>query len=126
MAESATVTTRWRGKLCRIRCAWQADGAGNKADVSLGAIDGRIVQIVTDPGSTAPAASYDLTLEDEYGNDLAGGAIANRSATATEVVRPSDGSNPIDRWTQGDATLTFSNLTNADCNGDVFVFYVSE
>jgi len=49
----------------------------------------------TNPGSTAPTASYDITLTDAHG-DILGGSGANRSATATESVVPKiDGTNNL-------------------------------
>lgn len=47
---------------------------------------GRIVALETDPGSTAPTANYDITLEDANGHDVLEGVGANRSASATEKV----------------------------------------
>ncbi len=41
----------------------------------------------TIPGTTAPTADYDITIEDASG-DLFGGALSNRSATAREFARP--------------------------------------
>jgi len=128
MAESASVTrTNVRGiSLYRLTVSWVASAGGTKADVPLGQIDGKIVQIVTDPGSPVPAANYDLTIDDSYGIDVAGGAIQNRHTSTTEVVRPSDGANPIDRWTAGDHTMTFTAVTNANCAGAVHIFFVKE
>ena len=36
----------------------------------------------------SPTASYDITIKDENSLDVFGGALANRSATAAEQVRP--------------------------------------
>lgn len=45
-----------------------------------------IYKIITNPGTTAPTALYDITLVDVDGIDLAKGALANRSATLSETV----------------------------------------
>ena len=49
-------------------------------------INGWIIRVETNPGSTAPTALWDLTLTDQDGLDVMGGVLANRSATATEHV----------------------------------------
>lgn len=49
-------------------------------------IDGWIIRVETNPGSTAPTALWDLTLVDVDGLDVMGGVLANRSASATEHV----------------------------------------
>ena len=36
----------------------------------------------------SPTANYDVEINDTHGYDLFGGALANRSATASEMVRP--------------------------------------
>lgn len=47
-------------------------------------ISGRLVALETDPGTTAPTANYDITLEDGNGLDVLQGVGANRSTSATE------------------------------------------
>ena len=58
-------------------------------------ISGYIVGIETIPGlngdktTDCPTALYDITLDDSYGYALAGGSLANRSASVAEKVVPS-------------------------------------
>jgi hypothetical protein len=47
-----------------------------------------IYTVQTDPGSTGPTAAYDIVINDVHGMDIMGGALADRSATATENVFP--------------------------------------
>jgi len=47
-----------------------------------------IVEVRTNPGTTAPTASYDIVLNDTDGIDLMGGSLANRSETASERAIP--------------------------------------
>jgi len=60
-----------------------------------GELGGRIVAWETVPGlhgdlaTDLPLANYDITIEDEYGADIAAGALANRSGTVGERVNPS-------------------------------------
>ena len=92
MAGSATVTRQQTplGVLSPdylevITVAWTADSAdGSVPDTALGSVEGTLERIVTDPGSTAPTANYDITVEDADGIDVLGGAGANRHTTNTE------------------------------------------
>ena len=45
-------------------------------------------EIRTSPGSVAPTTLYDIRLNDEWGIDLAGGTLANRSASEPQKVTP--------------------------------------
>jgi hypothetical protein len=45
-----------------------------------------LYSVETDPGSTAPQDDYDITLTDANGLDIAGGLLANRDTTNTEMV----------------------------------------
>jgi hypothetical protein len=48
-----------------------------------------IVTVTTNPDNTnAPTASYDITITDEDGIDVMGGALQDRSATASEQTVP--------------------------------------
>lgn len=69
----------------------------------------KAIMAVTVPGSTAPTASYDITITDENDVDIFGGALANRSASAGEQVSPSLSGSSVTRVVDG--VLTF-NLTN--------------
>lgn len=44
-----------------------------------------LYSVTTDPGTSAPTAAYDITLV-VNGEDIAGGLLADRSATNTETV----------------------------------------
>ena len=47
-----------------------------------------VYAIVTDPGAVPPTTLYDIVINDANGFDIAGGQLANRSATVTERVIP--------------------------------------
>jgi len=47
-----------------------------------------VYAIETNPGSVAPTTLYDVVVNDAEGLDIAGGLLANRSATATEKITP--------------------------------------
>ncbi len=74
----------------------------------------RLEAMETNPGTTAPTALYDVTLTDDGGYDLLGGAGANRSATVTERVIPVLGTGTYGTASvNGDTTV---NITNNSVN----------
>lgn len=106
----------------KLTLTWQSDGDGDAVQ-AIGGLDYSwlhelrgmyLVKMVTDPdGTAAPTDDYDITLVDDDGLDVLGGAGANRDTANTEVAHPTpDGSNinldiagPID----GDLDLTIAN-----------------
>lgn len=81
------------------------------------AINGYVWMVVTDPGSTAPTASYDITLLDAQGVDIMSGNLADRSATVTEQAYPTR-----IRPVNGKLTLTISNNSANGATGDVYIY----
>lgn len=49
---------------------------------ALPAIEGRLLDLVTNPGATAPTNAYDVTVEDQHGHDVLEGVGANRDGAA--------------------------------------------
>lgn len=47
-------------------------------------IEGKLLKIVTNPGSTAPTDNYDVYLYNQHGIDVLGGMGANRDTANTE------------------------------------------
>ena len=79
-------------------------------------INGWIIRVETNPGSTAPTALYDITLTDQDGLDVMNDALANRSATATEhVLAPQP-------YVRGGVTIT---PTNNSVNSAVVVLRIT-
>lgn len=96
-AGSVTVTTEnILGQEIRlIKFAWTGDSSdGSVPATTLTTTQAQFVQgyylcgAQTDPGGTSPTSNYDITITDSGSNDLMGGELANRSATATEYVIP--------------------------------------
>jgi len=86
---------------------------------------GRLLQIITDPQSTAPQDNYDITVTDSGGADLLLGVGANRDTANTEVaVIATNGAHPVYAGTD---TLTL-NITNNNVNsaGIVIKLYYTE
>ena len=79
----------------------------------------RLEAMETHPGPTAPTALYDITITDDGGFDMLGGAGADRSATVTERVVPVV-ANGIVGTTQVSGVVTL-NITNNSVNSAVIV-----
>ena len=60
----------------------------------IGQLGGRVIAFETIPGllgdlaTDLPTNLYDITIDDEYGTDIAAAALANRSGTVGERVNP--------------------------------------
>jgi len=82
--------------IIKLEIAWACDsGASTITTATMTTADyikylkGRYCVLgVTDPGSTAPTAAYDIEILDEYSCDIFGGTLHDRSATATEQAFP--------------------------------------
>ena len=76
-------------------------------------IGGRLLQIATDPGSTAPQDNYDIAITEGGGADLLLGVGANRDTSNSEVaVIESNGTHAVYAGTD---TLTIA-ITNNNVN----------
>lgn len=88
-ASTQTESIRQMGRLYEYTVSWTAHTDGSYTSYLLRyPIDGILLCVVTDPGATAPQAAYDPCLTDQYGRDVMGGGLADRSATATEMAMP--------------------------------------
>lgn len=87
MAGSTTVTHYTQGYVRKVQIDWIADAAdGSVPDTVLPRIEGRLYELTTNPGATAPTDNYDLTLEDAEAIDRLQGVGANRDTANTEVA----------------------------------------
>ena len=86
-------------------------------------ITGWIHEIETDPdGTAAPTASYDITLINSNGRDVAGGALVNRSASAAEMVKPIV--NSIWQKAINEGPLTVTIVAAGDTKkGELLIYY---
>lgn len=87
MAGSTTVTHQTLGHVRRIIVDFVADAAdGSIPDTTLPVFEGRLGELFTNPGSTAPTANYDITVPDGEGFDKLQGVGANRHTSNSEVA----------------------------------------
>ncbi len=93
------------------------DGSVSNSITDLvGNLGGRVVALETIPGllgdlaTDLPSADYDITIDDEYGTDIAAAALANRSGSAGERSNPSVG---IPMWEPLTLTIAAAGDTKA-------------
>jgi len=86
--------SQYQGGMCQLTLSWTAAANGSFTSYTISDaqmlkyLKGLAYQAETNPGSTAPTAAYDITITNAGGNDIMGGALADRSATATERAAP--------------------------------------
>lgn len=83
-------------------------------------IDGTILGISTNPGSTAPTDNYDIVLLDADGADRLGGVGANRDTSTTEYAAVGRVASPDDTLT---LTITGNSVNNATV--EVLIWWTS-
>lgn len=123
MAGTVVVTTHAQGRrrVRRIVLTATGDAAdGSFPATVLPAFEGRIVEVRTNPGTTAPTDNYDIAITDQNGVDRLQGLAANRDTTNSEtapVVYSGTAINPVVEL--GDV-LTLA-ITNNSVNSAVIV-----
>lgn len=83
-ANMRVLTFSWTGDAANGTVPSTATSTAITADIA----GWYVYAIETNPGTTAPTASYDIVINDAESLDIAGGMLANRSATATEKITP--------------------------------------
>ena len=113
----ATTTLVDHVKVVTLTCTADASDGSFPATALTGVPNnekgGRLLQIATDPGATAPQANYDIALTEGGGADLLLGVGANRHTSNSEVaIIESNGAHAVYAGTD---TLTLA-LTNNNVN----------
>ena len=126
-AVTQSVTTHGSGEwVLTFTCTAHSANGGYSSTASTHPIDGYVIMAVTDPGTVSPTASYDLTITDEDGEDIMGGALVNRSATATESAQPEIGGTAvISRRVNGLVTLAITGNSVNSAATEVKLYYRS-
>lgn len=114
------------GTVRRLVYAFTADASdGSVPTIALPSIEGALLELRTNPGSTAPTDNYDVTLVDADGLDRLQGVGANRDTTNTEAaaivfsgtsVRPVVGADDV-------LTLTVANNAVNSATGTIAIVY---
>ena len=118
------------GDVWKLTLAWTANANGSFDDDTT-AVDlkGYILEVVTVPDSTAggdyPNDNYDVTLTTELGDDIMGGAIANRDTTSTERAQPlSESDNEVTPVIDGTLILDVTGNTVNGAKGSVIIYWI--
>jgi hypothetical protein len=108
----------------KVQIDWLSDASGN-ADATVN-LFGFLLKAVTDPGSAAPTASYDITIV-QHGIDMAASLLADRHTTNSEIVygiaKNASDIAPVPPFFAGDHTFTIANAGNAK-NGTVYLYLI--
>jgi len=110
-----------RERIVDITLIWRADDTdGSVPDTQIDwPIGGLLSSVTTNPGTPAPTALYDITLEDKDGVDVMGGALSNRADAASEVAYPKEPAGAVNlNGVAVCGALTFK-LTNNSVNSAV-------
>ncbi|MGE0363365.1 MAG: hypothetical protein AB7R67_21815 [Vicinamibacterales bacterium] len=90
LSAAGTVTqTHYRtGNVRKVVFAVTGDAANGTVPATAISVplEGRLIQLITDPGATGPTDNYDITIVDGNGLDVLQGAGANRDTANTEAV----------------------------------------
>lgn len=108
-----------------VTCDWVADDTTGAVPTLSLPLDGYVVKVITNPGSTAPTSNYDITLTDPEDSSLDAMAslLLNRHTSTTEQVYPliSGGSIPI--FLSGTYGLAVANNSVNSATGRI-IFYL--
>jgi len=123
------------GRIRKILIDFVTDDSAGTATVTTRKISGELIKIVTDPGSPAPTANYDVVLTDDEGVDLSvhmddvaiAALIARHTTTTEETYLPLEdtaGTGRIAAWPVvcGPLTVALANAGNAKAT-QVIIYY---
>jgi hypothetical protein len=127
---SHTLTSHTRPALSTIGVILTAfvgdDGTGAVPNLAVSfPSDCELLELITNPGSTAPAANYDITAVDADSIDRFQSCGLNRHTTASEAVAIIFATNfqkPVVRADEA-LTITIANQTNASATGTIAIVY---
>lgn len=113
MAGTITLSHQEIGHIRKITATCTGDAAdGSYPDTALPSFEGRLLQLKTNPGATAPTANYDITLVDANGIDVLQSAGLNRHTTNSEVAAIIFASSSVHPYVDATDVLTL----NIDAN----------
>lgn len=121
--------------LQRLVCTFLSDDAAGTASATTDfAVCGELIKVITDPGSDAPTANWDVVLTDDEGVDLSihmddvaiAALIARHTTTTLETYLPLEdtaGTGRVGAWPVvcGPLTVAVANAGNAK-TGEIILF----
>jgi hypothetical protein len=124
-----------RGRIRKVMIDFLTDDGTGSVAVTTRKIVGELIKIVTDPGSPAPDANWDVVLTDEEGVDLSvhmddvaiAALIARHTTTTLETYLPLEdtaGTGRVAAWPVvcDKLTVTVNNAGNAKA-GQIIIYY---
>lgn len=133
-ASSATTTVLEKpGGVFLFTVSWTAHTDGTFTDYTIpDGIDGYVMLVQDDPGSTAPTANYDIDLISTTSNgSITGcttaiatctdGSMINRSATISGQGMSLISSTPVPRYVAGQLKLQIANNSVNSATGTVYI-----
>lgn len=111
------------GSVRKIVIACTADAANGSfpATVLTTKFEGRLLAIVTNPGSTAPTDDYDIAITDAEGLDVLKGVGANRDTANTESAAILYSSTSVNPVVDESDTLTLAITNNSNNSATVVI-----
>jgi len=123
------------GCIRKIIIAFTTDDTSGSVACTTEKVSGELIKIVTDPGSDAPTANWDVVLTDEEGVDLSihmddvaiAALIARHTTTTLETYLPLEdtaGTARVGAWPVicGKLTVTVNNAGNSK-TGTIVIYY---
>lgn len=124
-----------RGSIRKVICDFVTDSSAGTASGTTRKISGELIKVVTDPGTAAPTADWDVVLTDEKGADLSihmddvaiAALIARHTSTTLETYLPLEdtaGTGRVGAWpVVCDAlTVAVANAGNSK-TGQIILYY---
>jgi hypothetical protein len=110
-----------------VTTTFTADAADGSVPVLSIPLHGFLLKVVTNPGSTAPTASWDLALNDPEDSalDAAAGLLFNRHTSTTEQVYPNISGATIPIFLAGTYGVAVSGNSVNSATGRI-IFYIAD
>ena len=99
---------------------------GNFTDTTQSEVYGWVSLVVVNPGTPAPTEQFDMTLSDEEGADLMGGALTDLNASITRQHMPLVDGTSWPRYVDGPISVTTTHNEEADAEFKVKILFPKE
>jgi hypothetical protein len=106
----------------KISVSFVADAADGSVPNTTLTLNGYLMKIVTNPGSTAPTDNWDIQINDEHGVGVTAATTDNRDTTTSEQVYPTITGATAPVWVVGTHTLVISGNSVNSATGVVDIY----
>lgn len=111
-----------QNKIRRIDIDWVASSGGAVQELNAFGFNGKLLYLVTNPGSPAPTTLYDIRLLDEHGTDVLQGLGANRHESNTVGTNIVFSGTDVHPPVCGPVTIEVTNAGNGGA-GTITLYY---